>query len=279
MQRNKCRTAFTLSVLPLATVGFLGLFSTNVRIYAQNSLSVNTPNQSPAANQETQAQKSQVEQQKKLEDISKTLETLSKNYESVGSYQDKLLNTVLLTLMGTVVSITMTFLGYQVFTNVINRSREDKIIQATIEQLLEQRWKKFEYNSATRTERQLNSIEIKLKWIEYSLATLSAEQIDMLDMNEKPDILHYLMREHRRAIEKLQNLQNDNQGRIVGDCIVIELEAINIICQGLTEVEFESNSKLQAEIRELEKTLVSVKNDYKDYTDEIENKIHTLVNA
>ncbi len=269
MPRNKCRTVFTFSVLPLATVAVLGVSSINMSIYAQNPSSTNNPNNSPAINPQNQIQP-QTEQQNKLED---TLETLSEDYKSIGDYQDKLLNTVLLTLMGTVVSISLTFFGFQVFTNITSRSREDQIIESKIKDLLQE----SERNLATKTERQLNSIEVKMKWIEYALATFSIEQMTMLDIDKESETLHYVIKEHRIAIEKLKKLQNDNQGSFVGDCIITQLEAIDIFCQDFSLVKFNGNSKLLAEIKELENTLQPLNNGYEVYTKRIKDKIKELV--
>jgi hypothetical protein len=277
-------TGFSLLFLPLATVAMLGTSSIKTHVDAQYPPPIipaqSTPGNSPAANQPGQRQKlnTQKPNTQKPEATVTNLpsETPEEKYQKkLEEYQDKLLHTVLLTVLGTVVAISLTFFGYQVFANVIGREQDRKSIQNDLENSLrvfvKEEIKRFELNLSAKH----RQIETKLKWIEYQICSFSAQQ---LEIDKMPEVFDDILKDRRRAIETLQDLQDLHQGSLVDECLATELEAIHIFCYGLNSEKLEINSESQAEIRKL-KTILNKIKDYKTYTDKIEQELNKLLPA
>lgn len=207
-------------------------------------------------------------------------------------YNQSLLDTILLSLLGTVVTISFSFFGYQWFSSILSREQDKADIQRKLQDWLQQHEiANIQQSLWTKTEERLDRIEIKLKWLEYQIAVLSAEQIEMQHLLQPPitqDNKEYqkmqklsqqpiLLQEHIRAIDILYNLP-ENQGSAVRQCLEEEFASIKYIFANLTKDNL-NNQTLHQQIQRLQGMFENLRNihsqdineDIKEIEQEIKN--------
>jgi hypothetical protein len=285
MQRNKCRAAFTLSVLPLATVTLLGLSSSNVRIHAQNPLSVNTPNKSPATNQQTQANNLETQQPKVTgtasidESKANQQKNLSKEdyQKDLKDFQKEFLNTVFLSLLGTAISIALTILGLQFFANIFVREQDKRELKEELKKIIKIDLEKMEQRLLNTIEQRVRLTETKLNWLEYQTVVLSAEQLEQHETKFERgggDILQ----ERIRAIRILEKIGGDSLNGVVRECMQQELENIEVLLERLTIIEKLSPSEIYNQYPSLGKQIPQcariLKELTKSYPNETKKPMH-----
>lgn len=173
----------------------------------------------------------------KLSDAEKKQESLEKKLGEVADYNKDLMNTVFTSLLGTVVTVTLGVLAINVVGNLVQREREKaEIIKEVQDSIQEQ---VLEWMDAL-----VRHLQIRVRWLEYEVASLSAEQL------EPQDELEYslALQERLRAIQAAQKLISDSQSFSVQECIIYQLEEIESL---LEKADGTSNSIAHSEEQSL----------------------------
>jgi hypothetical protein len=242
MPINKCRTVFTFSVLPLATVAVLGVSSIDMSIYAQNPLSTNTSNKSPGTNRQNQIQKLET-QQPKVTGTTSTNENkanqqtnLSKEdyQKDLKDFQKDFLNTVFLSLLSTAISIALAILGIQFVANIVVRDQDKREVKEELKKIIQIELREMEQRLLNTIEQRVHLTEIKLNWLEYQTAVLSVEQLKQQET--KFELAADILKEHIRAIRILEKIEADSLTGVVRECMQQELGNIEVLLETLAIV-------------------------------------------
>ncbi|BAY07094.1 hypothetical protein [Calothrix sp. NIES-2098] len=271
-----------LICLSLSIGYFLGTQSLNKPLYAQEPL---TAIAIPSTNSKINTPLPQSSNSPK-EDTQDALELMKE-------YNKSLLDTIFLSLVGTVVTISLTFFGYQWFTSVLSREQDKEAITRKLQDWLEKEelvkiQNNLQENLWTATEEKLYRIEVKLKWLEYQVSVLSAEQIDIQQQVQQPFYFKeyqtfnqpIALQERLRAIRILQNLQYDYQGSAILECLEEELGAIKYIFYSLNNHSLNANPNLKIQLEQMKNILRELHSNYdSEQMQEIEERIHLLENS
>ncbi|MGJ3250259.1 MAG: hypothetical protein ACFE0J_03850 [Elainellaceae cyanobacterium] len=157
--------------------------------------------------------------------------------ESIQKYNSDLMNTVFFSLLGSVLTVATVMLGFKILVDVIDRENQKQaIVEEAKSDLLD--W----------IDKRLSLLATRTQWLEYQIATLSADQL------EQKRGLESLcsVQDRLRAIEALLQTSNVHQEEAVSKCIEFELKNIKETLEDLVSYQ-QTQPNLQSRIPELAK--------------------------
>ncbi|MDJ0799513.1 MAG: hypothetical protein QNJ51_22315 [Calothrix sp. MO_167.B12] len=192
------------------------------------------------------------------------IQDLEKRLNNTEDYKKSISDTVFPSVLGTV----LTILAFQWLTNIWDRLRVKEKIQRELQDWLEkEELIKLQNNLQmilwNQSEQIFSRIEIKIKWLEYQIAVLAAEQMEMQQQSqtsnmprEYQEIQEYsrqpiLLEQRIQAIRALQYLESEHQGPVVKGCLEEELAAVKYFFEKITPKNLEKTPILNKQIEEL----------------------------
>jgi hypothetical protein len=211
------------------------------------------------------------EDQVKIQDLEKRLKNTEDKLESTKDYNKSISDTVFPAILSAVLTILATFLTFQWVTNIWSHNKDKEDIQRKLQDWFEKEESiKIQNNLQTilwnQTEQIFSRIEIKIKWLEYQIAVLAAEQMEMQQsqtsnmLSEYQRIQQYsrqpiLLQQRIQAIRVLQYLESKHQGTEVRDCLEEELEAVKYFFENITAENLNKTPIINEQIKEVNELL------------------------
>lgn len=166
------------------------------------------------------------ESTRKLEKLQNNFDALKddqkKKLEDQQKYNSDLMNTVFFSLLGSVLTVSSAILGFQFFVQILDRNRERQ-------ELIEEAKNHLQYYM----DKKLHMLEVRIGWLEYQIATLTADQSERRGIME--DL--FVIQDRVSAIQALRRLSNKYQQEQALKRINSEMAAIKFLLEKPRDIE------------------------------------------
>lgn len=251
--------------------------ATTVNTPSANKISQTTSSpttaESPSQSSSTAANNKIQALEERLKNNEEQLKNTREELKNTKDYSKSISDTVFPTILSTVVTILVAFLTIQWFSNIWNHEREKEDIKRKLQYWLEndklgEVQNKIDDNLqlilCNQIEKIFSGIEIKTKWLEYQIAILAAEQMEMQQFQTSNLSSDYqkiqqdsrqpiLLQQRIQAIRALQYLESNHQGFEIKYCLEEELAAVKHFFEKITLENLKKTPILNEQIQELNK--------------------------